>query len=156
LSAPRKQKRVKGKKAEERPKRTVKEKVLMPAGAPPSATVETRLDGRMMQRQARGYSLGEVSQAGLNFRSARRWGLLVDDRRRSALEGNVASLKKWSLGTKKTTEKKVAGEARRIEMAVEKEVRKVEKEVKKVEKEVVEKVEAPLKKRSKKRTTPPT
>ncbi|MGP8125616.1 MAG: hypothetical protein ACLQEQ_07105 [Nitrososphaerales archaeon] len=158
MSAPPKKKRVSGKKKEEKPKRAVKEKVSKPTGAPPSASVEVRLNGRMMQRRARGYSPGEVGQAGLNSRLARRWGLVVDDRRRSALEGNVASLRKWSLGTKKTTEERVEGELRKVEMAVKEEVRKVEKEaervekeVEKVEKEVVEKVEAPIKKRSKKK-----
>lgn len=147
----------------------MKEKASKPTGAPPTAIVEVRHSGRMMQRQARGYSLGEVAQAGLNFGLVRRWGLLVDDRRRSTLEDNVASLKKWSPQTKKTTEERVEGEVRKIEMAVEKEVRKagkeiekagkeVEKEAKKagkgvekVEKKVVEKVEAPIKKRSKKK-----
>jgi len=167
LSAPSRKKKVSGKKEVES-KRIVKEKASKPTGAPPTAIVEARHDGRMMQRQARGYSLGEVAQAGLNFGLARRWGLVVDDRRRSTLKGNVASLKKWFPQTKKTTEERVEGEVRKIERAVEKEVRKVEKEmgkagreiekearkagkeVEKVEKEVVEKVEAPSKKRSKK------
>lgn len=158
MSAPSKKKRVSGKKKEAESKRVVKGKASKPTGAPPSATVEVRHGGRMMQRQARGYSLGEVEQAGLNFGLARKWGLLVDDRRRSTLEGNVASLKKWSPQTKKTTEERVEGEVQKIERAVEKEVRKakkeakkVEKEAEKVEKEVVEKVEAPIKKRPKKK-----
>ncbi|MGD0318611.1 MAG: hypothetical protein ABSB56_02800 [Nitrososphaerales archaeon] len=168
MSAPSRKKKVSGKKEAES-KRIVKEKASKPTGAPPTAIVEVRHSGRMMQRQARGYSLGEVAQAGLNFGLVRRWGLLVDDRRRSTLEDNVASLKKWSPQTKKTTEERVEGEVRKIEMAVEKEVRKagkeiekagkeVEKEAKKagkgvekVEKKVVEKVEAPIKKRSKKK-----
>jgi ribosomal protein L13E len=161
LSAPSKKKRVSGKKEAEE-NRVVKEKAPKPTGAPPFANVEVRHGGRMMQRQARGYSLGEVAQAGLNFGLARRWGLLVDYRRRSTLEGNVASLKKWSPPTRKTTEERVEGEVRKIERAVveevrraEKEVKKVEKKVKKVEKkvekEVVEKVEAPVKKRAKKK-----
>jgi ribosomal protein L13E len=168
LSAPSRKKKVSG-KTEAESKRIVKEKASKPTGAPPTAIVEVRHSGRMMQRQARGYSLGEVAQAGLNFGLVRRWGLLVDDRSRSTLEDNVASLKKWSPQTKKTTEERVEGEVRKIEMAVEKEVRKagkeiekagkeVEKEAKKagkgvekVEKKVVEKVEAPIKKRSKKK-----
>ncbi len=167
MSAASKKKRISGKKEVES-KRVVKEKASKPTGAPPSAIVEVRHGGRTMQRQARGYSLGEVAQAGLDFGLARRWGLLVDDRRRSALEGNVASLKKWSPQTKKTREERVEGEVRKIERAVEKEVRKaeeeverVEKKVEKVEKEVVEKVEAPIKKRPKKKAaakskTPPS
>ena len=161
MSAPSKKKRVSGKKEAES-KRVVKEKASKPTGSPPTATVEVRHSGRTMQRQARGYSLGEVARAGLNFGLARRWGLLVDDRRRSTLKGNVASLKKWSPQTKKTAEERVEGEVRKIEKAVEKEVHKAEKEVEKVEKkakkevekvekEVVEKVEAPIKKRAKKK-----
>ena len=161
MSAPSKKKRVSGrKKKEAEPKGVVKEKAWKPTGPPPSAMVEVRYDGSMMQRQASGYSRGEVVQAGLNFGLARRWGLLIDDRRRRALEGNVASLKKWVPQTKKTTEERVEGEVRKIEKAVVKEVRKAEKEVKKaekkvekVEKEVVGKVEAPIKKRSKKKAT---
>jgi ribosomal protein L13E len=181
LSETSRKKRLSGKKEAE-PKRIVKEKASMPTGAPPAAVVEVRHDGRMMRRQASGYSRGEVAQAGLNFSLARRWGLLVDDGRRSVLDGNVASLKKWYPQTKKTTEERVEGEFRKIEKAVAKEVRKAEKEVKKevgkaekqiekagkgveseakkaekevekVEKEVAEKVEAPLKKRSKKKAT---
>lgn len=158
MSAPSKKKRVSGKKKEAEPKHVVKEKASKPTSAPPSAIVEVRHGGRMMQRQASGYSLGEIEQAGLNLGLVRRWGLLVDGRRRSTLEDNVASLKKWSSQTKKTTEERVAGEVRKLEKAVEKEVRKVEKEAEKVEKEVekvekeaVEKVEAPIKKRSKKK-----
>jgi len=156
LSAPSRKKRVSRKKETES-KHVVKVKVSKPTGTPPSAVVEVRHGGRTMQRQARGYSLEEVAQAGLNFGLARRWGLLVDDRRRSVLKGNVASLKKWSPQTKKTTEEKVEGEIRKIERAVEKEVRKVEekvekaeKKVERAEKKVVEKVEAPIKKRPKK------
>ncbi len=162
MSVPPKKKRVSGKKKEAESKRVVKEKAPKPSGTPPTAVVEVRHGRGMTQRQARGFSLGEVAQAGLNFGLARRWGLLVDERRRSTLEGNVASLKKWSSQTKKTAEERVEGEVRKIEKAVVKEVRKAEKEVEKeakkaekdvekVEKEVVEKVEAPIKKRSKKK-----
>lgn len=151
MSAPSRKKRVSKKEKEAEPKRVLKEKALKPTGAPSSAIVEVRHGGRLMQRQASGYSRGEVTQAGLNFGPARKWGLLVDDRRRSVLEGNVASLKKWAPQTKKTTEERVEGEAKKIERAVKKEVRKAEKEIEKVEKEVVEKVEAPMKKRSKKK-----
>jgi ribosomal protein L13E len=164
LSAPSKKKRVSEKKEEAESKRLVKEKTSKPTGAPPSAVVEVRHGGRIMQRQASGFSRGEVAQAGLNFGLVRRWGLHIDDRRRTSLEGNVVSLKKWAPQTTKTTDERVKGEVRKIERAVEKEVLKAEKEVKKVgkevrkeagkvEKEVVAKVEAPIKKRSKKKKT---
>jgi ribosomal protein L13E len=158
LSSPSKKKRVSGKKKGEESKRTVKQNVSRPTRAPPFATVEVRHDGTMRQRQARGFSLGEVAQAGLSVGLARKWGLRVDDTRRSALEGNVASLKEWSSSAKRTTEERVAGEVRKLEREVEEEVRKVkkeakrvEKEVEKVEKEAVEKVEAPIKKRARKK-----
>ena len=51
-----------------------------------------RHEGRMMQRQARGYSLGDVAQASLNVGPARKGGPLVDGRRKTALEGNVPLL----------------------------------------------------------------
>lgn len=133
-------------------KHAAKEKASKPRGAPPSAIVEVRHGGRMTQRQARGYSPGEVTQTGLGVGLARSWGLLVDQKRRSVLKVNVASLKKWAPATKKTAEERVEGEVRKIEKAAGKEVRKVEKEVEKVEREVVEKVEAPVKKRAKKAT----
>ena len=156
-------KRAKAKKKEEAPKHAARVETSRPAGALPMATVEVRHDGRMIERAASGYSMGEVALAGLNFRIARSWGLRIDDRRRSTLVGNVASLKKWSSQAKKTREERVEGEVRKIEKAVEKEVRKAEhevergvhkaeREVEKVEKEVVEKVEAPVKKRAKKKT----
>ncbi|MGD0478016.1 MAG: hypothetical protein ABSB29_07615 [Nitrososphaerales archaeon] len=91
MSAPSEKKRVSVKKKEEESKRVVKEKASKPTSAPPSAVVEARHGGRMMQRQARGYSLGEVTQAGLNFGPGTRGGPLVDGRRRSGLEGNVPS-----------------------------------------------------------------
>jgi ribosomal protein L13E len=158
LSSLSRKKSVSGKKKEVERKRVVEEKAWKPTGTPPPAIVEVRHSGRIMQRQASGYSRGEVEEAGLNFGLARRWGLLVDDRRRSALEGNITSLKKWAPQTKKTTEKRVEGEVRKIEKVVamevrraEKEVKKAEKEAERVEKEVVGKIEAPIKKRSKKK-----
>jgi ribosomal protein L13E len=158
LSSRAKKRRTEQQKKEKKSKRTTEEKTLKPHGSPPFAMAEVRHSGRMMQRRARGYSLGEVRGAGLNLRLARKWGMMVDLRRRSVLEGNVALLKKWAPRTKKTTEERAEGEVRRVERAVEKEVRKVEKKVEKgvkkaekVEKEVVEKIEAPAKRRSKKK-----
>lgn len=147
MSAPSKKKKTGGKKERE----PIERRIMKPAVAPPSALVQVKHDGVMMERRAAGYSLGEAAQAGLDVKLARRWGLRVDDRRRSVLGGNVSSLKKWAAQSKKTTEGKVEGEVRKIEKAVEKEVHKAEKEVKKVEREVVRKVEAPIKKRSKKK-----
>jgi ribosomal protein L13E len=148
LSAAKKKR--KGKQVEEEPpKQPVKEKAPGPTSHPPLAIVEVRHDGRMMQRQARGYSRGEVVQANLEIGQARRWGVLVDDRRRSVLQGNIASLRTWAPVTKKKAEERAEGELRKIERAAEYDVRRAEKEVEKVEKEVVEKVEALVKRHPK-------
>ena len=153
-------------KKEEKPKHVSRVKILRPAGAAPLAVVTVRHGSRLMSRQAKGYSVREVEQAGLGVRLARKWGLSVDDRRRSALEGNVSSLKKWiSQAKKTTTEARVQGEMRAIEKAVEKEVQRAEigfekeveraeLEVEKIGKEVAEKVEAPVKKRASKKAKP--
>lgn len=141
-------------KKEEKPKRSVV-KVLRPSGIAPFAFVNVRHAGSMMQRRAKGYSPSEIEQAGIGTGLARRWGLSIDDRRRSALEGNVSSLKKWTSQVKRTTvEARAEGEMRAIEKAVEREVHKAEREVVEVGKEVVEKVEAPVKKRTRKKSEP--
>ncbi len=147
-------------KNEEKPKHVSKVRTLRPTGGAPPAVVRVRHGSDLMVRQARGYSPGELEQAGLGMGLARRWGLSVDERRRSALEGNVSSLKKWSSQAKKVTvEARVEGEMRTIEKVVEKEIHRAgkeihraEKEMKKAGKETVEKIEAPVKKRSKKKT----
>lgn len=139
-----------GKKKEQEPKITAKKRVARPKTPPPPATVETRHDGKIITRQAGGYSQGELLQAGLNASQARGWGVPVDGRRRSVLDANVASLKKWAPKAEKGAEARMEGEVKKIEKEVEKEARRVEKEARKVEEEVVEKVEAPVKKRVRK------
>jgi len=142
-------------KKEEKPKHVPKAKTLRPTGAAPFAVVNARHGGDLVLRQAKGYSPGELEQAGLGIGLVRRWGLSVDGRRRSALDGNVTALKKWgSQARKSNVEARVEGEIRTIEKAVEKEIHKAETEVEKVGKEVVEKVEAPVKRRSKKKVQP--
>jgi large subunit ribosomal protein L13e len=160
LSEPAKKGRTRKQKKEPEPKLIAKEKAPKPTGAPPTAIVEVRHGGSKMRRQAKGYSLGEVAQANLSVGQARGWGVLVDGKRRSVLEENVEALKKWTPRTRKPAEERVEGEVRKIERAVEKEVRRVEKEAKKVEEEakkveeeVVEKVEAPVKRRARKKPT---
>jgi hypothetical protein len=49
----------------------------------------------MITRIGRGFSIGEVSEAEMPMLLARSWELLLDLRRRSVLEPNVASLKSW-------------------------------------------------------------
>ena len=142
-------KKARGKK-EEGPKRVARERVIRPTASPPSPTVEVRHAGQMVTREAKGFSMAEIAQAGMGVGLAREWGLRIDGRRRTVLDPNVSALKKWSSQARKTTEEKVEGEVRKIEREVEKEARKAGKEIKKVEKEAVEKLEAPIKKRAKK------
>lgn len=57
--------------------------------------VSVRHDGSSMERDARGYSLGELSAASVQPWVAKRWSVPVDTRRRSVVTGNVQSLKSW-------------------------------------------------------------
>jgi ribosomal protein L13E len=69
--------------------------VPRPKGAKPRAMVFSRHEGAMIEREARGYSMGELSSAGFDLRAASRLGLATDTRRRTVLERNVESLKGW-------------------------------------------------------------
>jgi ribosomal protein L13E len=143
---------------EEAPAQKVQE--VRPKGVIPKALVAARHEGEMISRLGRGFSLGELGASQLPFRLARRWGLSLDLRRRTVLDGNVALIKGWWSGPKQAKRegevKKLEGELAKVEKAVEKEVKKeaakAKKEVRKVEKEVVEEVEKPLKKRPRKKT----
>lgn len=64
-------------------------------GPVPVPMVLGRHEGEMHQRDARGYSFGELEAGGIGILFARDHGVMVDARRRSVLEGNVASLKGW-------------------------------------------------------------
>lgn len=66
-----------------------------PKGAAPLAMVSSRHEGAMIERRARGFSMGELGGAGFNLREASRLGLTTDIRRRTVLEPNVESLKSW-------------------------------------------------------------
>ena len=66
-----------------------------PPGRAPEATVVSRHGAGMVARGGKGYSPGEVAAASLPARFARAWGLPTDSRRRSVLEANVQSLRKW-------------------------------------------------------------
>ena len=87
-------KKAKEKKKETESKRISLEKASKPIDVPPVAIAEEKHVGRVMQRQAKGYSLGEVAHAGLNFGSDR-GGPLVDGRRKSTFEGNDPSLESF-------------------------------------------------------------
>ncbi len=142
------------KKAERAPSKPQK-----PAAPLPSPSVLSRHEGSMVERSSRGFSYGEVQGSGMAVVTARNWGVPLDTRRRSVLEGNVHALKGWYSKSKGASEaKKVEAELVKIGREAEGEVRKgvakarkeavrAEKEVEKLEKEAVEKVEAPIKKR---------
>jgi len=130
----------------------------MPTGPVPASTVMSRHSGEMVARNSKGFSRGEVNVAGLPFYLARRWRLPMDPRRRSVLEGNVASIKAWAPHA--SAAKRVEGEVKRleenlgrVEKEVKREAKKLEKDAVKAEKEVVAKVEAPIKARSRKKKT---
>jgi ribosomal protein L13E len=129
-----------------------------PSGRTPLAMVTARHGTGTITRLGRGFSPGELSGGGLPPSLASKWGVKVDQRRRSVLEGNVMALKSWhSTGAKATVEReakaigeevKGAGEEAERELVVAaKEVVKAEKavkkEAKKAEKAVKEKVEKP-------------
>jgi len=76
-----------------------------PVGRFPQASVMSRHGDGMIARLGRGFSAGELSAAGFPIRLAARWGVPIDVRRRSLLEANVQSLKKWySPAAKETRE----------------------------------------------------
>jgi ribosomal protein L13E len=135
-----------------------------PSGKVPEAMVMSRHGTGMVTRHGRGFSVAELSGAGIPPRTAARWGAMIDPRRRSTLEENVTALKAWGshVGTggtlkkeAKEVEEKVEEVAREIrvdaevaeeeaakaEHAVKKEVKEAEREVKKAGKAVKKKVE---------------
>ena len=67
----------------------------LPKGPPPLAMVNTRQAGGMIERAARGFSLGELSASALSFERAKKWRVPLDIRRRTALDGNVTRLTSW-------------------------------------------------------------
>jgi len=66
-------------------------------GPPPMAVVATRhVDSDSLhERQARGFSFGELSSAGVPLNAAKNHDLSVDVRRRSVVDKNVQMLKGW-------------------------------------------------------------
>jgi ribosomal protein L13E len=139
----------KPKKKSERkePDAKVKEAPSPPSGKAPEAWVSSRRRTEMVSRLGRGFSSGELSSAGLAPGLASKWGLRVDYRRRSVLEGNVKTLKGW--GGQLAPPKKPEGRAKKIEEEIGKVEKEVEKEAVEIKKEVV-KVERAAKKEASK------
>ena len=117
-----------------------------PPGKKPEAFVTSRHGPGMISRHARGFSLGELLGAGIPPLAASRWGVMVDPRRRSIIEGNVTSLKGWHSHAPASEVKKGA---RVIEEKVEKVAKEAEKGVEAVEREAA-KAERAVRKGAKK------
>jgi ribosomal protein L13E len=95
------------KRAKSAPKKESKparQEIKKPAGKVPGATVSARHGIVMIQRSGKGFSMGELASVGLPMKLAGRWGVPRDFRRRSILEPNVQSLKKWSAGSHRRSE----------------------------------------------------
>lgn len=134
-------KKKRGAKAEVKEKQEASRR---PEGKAPVAIISSRHGTGMVIRQGRGFSLGELSGAGLAPRLASTWGARIDYRRRSVLESNVASLRNWGgeltsakkhEGRVKKVEEELVKAGKEVEEEVEKGVVEVEKEAAKVEKE---------------------
>ena len=128
------------KAAHETPKRP-KAKALGPTGKVPAASVLSRHGTEMIAREGRGFSIGELSGAGLTPRGAAEWGARVDYRRRSVIESNVSALKGWAArpaaAAKAETEPEKAGRVlERVGEEVVVEAEKAEKVVKRAAKKV--------------------
>jgi len=103
LSSKRKAKGTKRKRAKPAPPEThARTQVMKPTAPVPHPTVYTRHDGEMVERDARGFSMGELAAAAMPAHLTRSWNIPTDVRRRSVLEANASSLKKWLAGAKRT------------------------------------------------------
>ena len=132
------------------------------SGRAPQAMVTARHGVGTLTRPGRGFSIGELSGGGLAPRLAAKWGVSVDFRRRSVLDGNVSSLKAWNTPTGMEAEADKDAHAAEREVskavkAVEHEVAAAKKETVKAEKAVkkdVREAEAAVKKKTTKRKAP--
>ena len=136
-------------KVEKKPEAAKAPKVtaVRPTGKTPEAMVSSRHGTGMVNRLGRGFSTGELSGAGLSPRLATNWGVSLDVRRRSVIQGNVDALRTW--GGHATRNARVEGRVKEVEEELEKVGREVKKEAAKVEKEVV-KVEKEVKEEAEK------
>jgi len=80
-------------KAENEEAKVIVQRVSL--GPSPRPTVNSRHGFSMHEREARGYSFGELESAGIGRGDVRRLSIPVDIRRRTALEHNVERLKGW-------------------------------------------------------------
>jgi large subunit ribosomal protein L13e len=118
-----------------------------PPGRVPAATVTARHGTGTIQRQGKGFSVGELAGAGMTPRQAAKWGARVDRRRRSVLDGNVAALKGWRSHAGGAPS--VRKEAQAVERKAEEVVRGVEEGAEALVRETV-RAERAVKRRAKK------
>ena len=134
-----------------------KAKAPGPSVKVPTASVLSRRRTEMIAREGRGFSIGEVSGAGLTPAGAVEWGARVDYRRRSVIESNVSALKGWAArpaaSVKAETEPEKAGRA--LEGVGEEVVAEAEKVVKKAAKKVEKGAKQKLEKKPKPRAKKP-
>ncbi len=105
-----------------------------PAGKVPPALVTARHGIGTVTREGRGFSAGELQGAGIPSRLASRWGVRLDVRRRSVIQGNVDALKSW--GSHPGAGRRAEGRAKLLEEEVERAERKVKEGVVKAEREI--------------------
>ena len=145
------------KEKKQEPTKVAKAKPVKPTGKAPEAMVTSRHGVGFVTRQGRGFSMAELSGAGLSRNLASNWGLRLDPRRRSVVDSNVLSLKGWSShpGAVKRAEgvaKEMEEEIEKVGKEVKKEAIKVGKQAEKVEHEVkgeVVKAEKAVRRKSK-------
>ncbi len=105
-----------------------------PAGKTPVALVTARHVTGVVPREGRGFSAGELEGAGIPSRLASRWGVRLDIRRRSVIQGNVDSLKNW--GSHLSAVRRPEGRAKVVEEEAEKAGKKVKQGAAKAGREI--------------------
>jgi ribosomal protein L13E len=128
-------------------RRRTKAVETIPTGKIPVAMVVARHGAGTLTRQGKGFSLHELSEAGVEPRLAAKWGVWVDHRRRSTLVENVTSLSGWH--SRRGAAPKAVAEVTRVEEEAEKVEKRVENLAEVAKKEVV-KVEKSVRKKAKK------
>lgn len=108
--------------------------VPRPTGRAPVAMVTTRHGTDMVERPGKGFSHGEIAGAGIDGRLAARWGVSLDQRRRSVLDGNVSSLKQWN--ARPSAGAAAKRDLREVEEKVEEVAKEIEEDVEIIEQEV--------------------
>ncbi|QQG49248.1 MAG: ribosomal protein L13e [archaeon] len=93
---PSKTKATKKSKAEPKAAKVAKVVSIRPSGTPPRPMVLSRHVDTMITREGRGFSMVELAGASVSQKDAWKWGVKLDSKRRSLLDHNVESLRKWA------------------------------------------------------------